>query len=76
MVQQLRICLPMQGMSIRGFDSWIGKIPHALEQLSPQTTTAEPMRPRACAPQRCYRNEKQGKVAPLATTRKILGSLQ
>ena len=26
------------------FDSWSGRIPHATEQLSPCTTTAEPMR--------------------------------
>ena len=26
-----------------GFDPWSGKIPHALEQLSPQATTTEPV---------------------------------
>ena len=25
-----------------GFDPWSGKIPHAVEQLSPSTTTTEP----------------------------------
>ena len=37
--QWIRICLPLQG---HGFDTWSGKIPCALEQLSPRTTTTEP----------------------------------
>ena len=44
-----------------GFDAWSGKIPHALEQLSPCTTMIEALEHEkssneACAP--------QGKVAP------------
>ena len=35
-VQWLRICLPMQ----HELDPWPRKVPHALEQLSPCTTTA------------------------------------
>ena len=31
----------------KGFGPWSGKIPHALEQRSPCTTTTEPVRPRA-----------------------------
>ena len=58
--QWLRIFLPMQG---HGFKPWSEKIPHAVEQLSPCTTTTEPVLyspqatttearvPRACAPQ-------------------------
>ena len=38
-VQWLRIRLPMQG---HGFEPWSGKIPHAMEQLSPCATTTEP----------------------------------
>ena len=37
-VQCLRICLPMQGAR---FSPWLGKIPHAVGQLSPGTTTTE-----------------------------------
>ena len=37
--QWLRICLPMQGTQVR---SWSGKIPHAMDQLSPCATTTEP----------------------------------
>ncbi|XP_054938617.1 MAP kinase-activated protein kinase 3 isoform X14 [Physeter macrocephalus] len=37
--QWLRIRLPMQG---HGFNPWSGKIPHAVEQLSPCATTMEP----------------------------------
>ena len=32
-------------------DSWSGKIPYAVEQLSPCATTTEARVPRACAPQ-------------------------
>ena len=39
MAQWLRICLPAQW---HGFDPWSGKIPHAMEQLSPLSTTTEP----------------------------------
>ena len=35
-----RIHLAVQG---HRFDSWSGRIPHALEQLSPCTTTIEPV---------------------------------
>ena len=38
--QWLRIYLPMQG---HRFKPWSGKIPHATEQLSPCTTTTEPV---------------------------------
>ena len=38
-VQWLRICLPMQG---HGLKPWSGKSPHAMEELSPCTTTTEP----------------------------------
>ena len=38
--QWLRIRLPMQGT---WFDPWSGKIPHAMEQLSPCATTTEPV---------------------------------
>ena len=38
--QWLRILLPMQGTQVRAL-SWT--IPHAVEQLSPCTTTTEPM---------------------------------
>ena len=34
-----------------GIDPWSGKIPHAVEQLSPCAATTEACRPRACAPQ-------------------------
>ena len=55
-IQWLRIYLPMQET---GFDPWSGKIPHALEQLSLCTTTAEAHRPRAHALQhRSPCNEK------------------
>ena len=33
------------------FNPWSGKIPHAVEQLSPCATTSEPMRPRVRAVQ-------------------------
>ena len=36
----------------RGFDPWSGKFPHAMEQLSLCTSTAEPVRPGAHAPQK------------------------
>ena len=39
-VQWLRICLPMQGHE---FNPWSGKIPYVRRQLSPCTTTTEPM---------------------------------
>ena len=39
-VHWLRIHLPMQGT---GFDPWSGKTPHAVEQLSLCSTTAEAM---------------------------------
>ena len=39
-VQWLRICLPMQGTQVRAL---VRKIPHAAEQLSPCTTTTEPV---------------------------------
>lgn len=44
-----------------GFDSWFGKIPHAVEQFKPERlTTTEPTHPRAVHP--------QGRVAwPTAT---------
>ena len=48
-VQQLRIHLPIK--RAHGFNPWSGKIPHALGQLSPWTTTTETNTPRACAPQ-------------------------
>ena len=32
-----------------GFEPWSGKIPHAVEQLSPCATTTEACAPRACA---------------------------
>ena len=38
-VQCIRICLSMRG---HRFDPWSRKIPHAMEQLSPCTTTPEP----------------------------------
>ena len=38
MVQWLWICLLMQGY---GFDSWSGRVPHVIEQLSPCATIAE-----------------------------------
>ena len=37
--QWLRVRLPVQG---HGFEPWSGKIPHAMEQLSPCATTTEP----------------------------------
>ena len=40
--QWLRIHLPMQGRG-HGFEPWSGKIPHAVEQLSPCATTTEPV---------------------------------
>ena len=41
--QWLRIRLSMQGTLVRaGFGPWSGKIPHALEQISPCATTTEP----------------------------------
>ena len=39
--QWLRICLPMLGTRVR--EPWSGKIPHAVEQLSPCSTTTEPV---------------------------------
>ena len=39
-VQLLRICLPMQGTWV---NPWSGKIPCAVEQLSPCSTTTEPV---------------------------------
>ena len=39
--QWLRICLLMQGTRVW---AWSGKIPHAVEQLGPWATTAEPER--------------------------------
>ena len=38
--QWIGICLPMQGTWVR---SLVQKIPHAMEELSPQTTTIEPV---------------------------------
>ena len=38
-VPWLRIHLPLQGTR---FNPWSGKIPHAVEQLSPCATTTEP----------------------------------
>ena len=38
--QWIGICLPIQG---HRFNPWSRKIPHAMEQLSPRTTTAEPV---------------------------------
>ena len=35
---------PPSSAGERGFDPWSRKIPHAMEQLSPGTTTTEPMR--------------------------------
>ena len=40
-VKWIRICLPMQGTRGYGFSLWSGKIPHAVEQLSPRATTTE-----------------------------------
>ena len=40
MIHWISICLSMQG---RGVQSLSGKIPHALEQLSPCITTTEPV---------------------------------
>ena len=34
-----------------GFSSWSGKLPHAVEQLSPYNTVNEACVPRACVPQ-------------------------
>ena len=39
--QWLRIHLPMQGTR---FEPWSGKIPRAVEPLSPRATTTEPAR--------------------------------
>ena len=38
--QQSGVCLPVQG---HRFNPWSGKFPHAAEQLSLCTTTAEPV---------------------------------
>ena len=37
--QWLRVYLPMKGTRVQ---TWSGKIPHAVEQLSPCATTTEP----------------------------------
>ena len=39
--------LAMQGTRV--YDPWSGKIPRALGQLSPCTTTAEPLEPKNCS---------------------------
>ena len=46
--QWFKIHLPMQG---HRFDPWPGKIPHAMQQLSPWATTTKALVPRARAPQ-------------------------
>ena len=54
--QWLRVLLPTQE---RRFDPWSGKIPPAMEQLSPGVTTAEPhttsTETRACLEPMCHR---------------------
>ena len=40
--------LPKRG---HRFEPWLGKIPQAVEQLSPWTTSTEALTPRACAPE-------------------------
>ena len=65
-VQWLRIHMQGRGQE---FYPWSRKIPHAMEQLSLCTTTAEPIHPRACAPQQdkplqWETHVPQGRVAP------------
>ena len=50
-VQWLRIHLPVQGMWVWSLPGWGTKIPHAVGQLSPHTTTTELACSRAGAPQ-------------------------
>ena len=41
-----------------GFNPWSGKIPHALEKLSPRATTSEPVLQSLSLNERSHRNEK------------------
>ena len=75
-VQWLRIHCQCRG---EGFNSWSGKIPHAIEQLSPCTANTEPACFTACALQReatAMRNPrtKSREQPPLAETSKSLSA--
>ena len=52
-VQQLRICLAVQGTWVH---PWSGKIPHAMEKLSPRDRDAESAS--LCSPKRNHCDEK------------------
>ena len=65
---KIEICLPMLGTQV--WSPWSGKIPCAVEQLSPCATTVEAWVPRAGAPQQEKSQQREGhtlqhRVAPV-----------